>query len=220
MGILIGPPIGGLLPPIIASYVAIACVLGSLLYVIVVLEESLSERSRLEVRQHRFLLPCPPSPPSPPSLLGLLPLPPSPPILLQVPCPPCAPFPSPLSLFPPFPGPLSQDRTQRKCPPSGEYALLVHTILSLRVQENLRAASETHTCPSCCVVNAAVLHQLHDLRVMDAANSMLLSTFVILHLCKTLSIDAAGTRKTPEQFQNLWSMQLYISICLISESQS
>ena len=49
MGILIGPPIGGLLPPIIASYVAISCVLGSLLYVIVVLEESLSERSRIAV---------------------------------------------------------------------------------------------------------------------------------------------------------------------------
>ena len=52
MGILIGPPIGGLLPPIIASYVAISCVLGSLLYVVVVLEESLSERSRLEVGTH------------------------------------------------------------------------------------------------------------------------------------------------------------------------
>lgn len=51
MGILIGPPIGGLLPPIIASYTAISCVLGSLLYVVVVLEESLSERSRNEVSQ-------------------------------------------------------------------------------------------------------------------------------------------------------------------------
>ena len=71
MGILIGPPIGGLLPPIIASYVAITCVLGSLLYVVVVLEESLSERSRLEVRQankwfshHHLCLP-PPLPPFP-----------------------------------------------------------------------------------------------------------------------------------------------------------
>lgn len=51
MGILIGPPVGGLLPPIVASYVAISCVLGSLLYVVVVLEESLSEKSRLEVRR-------------------------------------------------------------------------------------------------------------------------------------------------------------------------
>ena len=68
MGILIGPPIGGLLPPIIASYVAITCVLGSLLYVVVVLEESLSERSRLEVRQAKQRvqssspLPLPPPP--------------------------------------------------------------------------------------------------------------------------------------------------------------
>ncbi|KAL3156285.1 hypothetical protein ABBQ32_012557 [Trebouxia sp. C0010 RCD-2024] len=51
MGILIGPPIGGLLQPIVASYVAISCVLGSLLYVIVVLDESLSERSRLEAQE-------------------------------------------------------------------------------------------------------------------------------------------------------------------------
>ena len=51
MGILIGPPIGGLLPPIVASYTAMSCVVASLLYVVVVLEESLSERSRNEVSQ-------------------------------------------------------------------------------------------------------------------------------------------------------------------------
>ena len=65
MGILIGPPIGGLLPPIIASYVAITCVLGSLLYVVVVLEESLSERSRLEVRAKHMSYSSSPLPLSP-----------------------------------------------------------------------------------------------------------------------------------------------------------
>ena len=49
MGILIGPPIGGLLPPIIASYTAVSCVGATLLYVIFVLDESLSERSKQEV---------------------------------------------------------------------------------------------------------------------------------------------------------------------------
>lgn len=50
MGILIGPPIGGLLPPIIASYTAVSCVGATLLYVIFVLDESLSERSKQEAR--------------------------------------------------------------------------------------------------------------------------------------------------------------------------
>ena len=49
MGILIGPPIGGLLPPIIASYTAVSCVGATMLYVIFVLDESLSERSKQEV---------------------------------------------------------------------------------------------------------------------------------------------------------------------------
>ncbi len=49
MGILIGPPIGGLLQPIVASYTAMSCVGGALLYVIFILDESLSERSKAEV---------------------------------------------------------------------------------------------------------------------------------------------------------------------------
>ena len=49
MGILIGPPIGGLLQPIVASYIAMSCVGGALLYVIFILDESLSERSKAEV---------------------------------------------------------------------------------------------------------------------------------------------------------------------------
>lgn len=49
MGILIGPPIGGLLQPIVASYTAMSCVGGALLYVIFILDESLSERSKSEV---------------------------------------------------------------------------------------------------------------------------------------------------------------------------
>ena len=50
MGILIGPPIGGLLPPIIASYTSMSCVGVVLLYVVFVLEESLSVRARPEVK--------------------------------------------------------------------------------------------------------------------------------------------------------------------------
>lgn len=57
MGILIGPPIGGLLPPIIASYTSICCVGGALMYVIFVLDESLSERSRQEVCRCFVVLP-------------------------------------------------------------------------------------------------------------------------------------------------------------------
>ena len=49
MGILIGPRIGGLLQPIVASYIAMSCVGGALLYVIFILDESLSERSKAEV---------------------------------------------------------------------------------------------------------------------------------------------------------------------------
>ncbi|DBA82924.1 hypothetical protein WJX77_008143 [Trebouxia sp. C0004] len=51
MGILIGPPIGSLLQPIIASYIAMSCVGGALLYVIFILDESLSERSIAEARE-------------------------------------------------------------------------------------------------------------------------------------------------------------------------
>ncbi len=55
MGILIGPPIGGLLQPIVASYTAMSCVGGALLYVIFILDESLSERSKAEVNLFPFM---------------------------------------------------------------------------------------------------------------------------------------------------------------------
>lgn len=55
-GILIGPPIGGILSPITASYVALGSVVGSLLFVMFILDESLSERSQQQVTRWQHSL--------------------------------------------------------------------------------------------------------------------------------------------------------------------